>query len=146
MTRPSFVEVDLDAIAYNAAVLAEVARPARLCAVVKADGYGHGAVPAARAALAGGADMLGVAMVEEGAELRSAGLDAPILVLGPQADDSMSDAVTHRLELMVSSVAELRAISAAHRQLGGGNPSTRVHLLVDSGMRRAGVEPRQLAS
>ena len=65
MTRPSFVEVDLDAIAYNAAVLAEVARPARLCAVVKADGYGHGAVPAARAALAGGADMLGVACIEE---------------------------------------------------------------------------------
>lgn len=146
MTRPSFVEVDLDAIAHNAAVLAEVASPARLCAVVKADGYGHGAVPAARAALAGGADLLGVATVEEGAELRSASLTVPILVLGPQADDSMGDAVTHRLELMVSSTAELRAISEAHRRLGGGHPSTRVHLMVDSGMRRAGVEPNQLES
>lgn len=147
MTRPSFVEIDLDAIAHNASVLASVARPARLCAVVKADGYGHGAVPVARAALAGGADLLGVATVEEGAELRSASLSAPILVLGPQPDDSMPDAVAHRLELMVSSGAELRAISAAHRQVAAADqPPTRVHLLVDSGMRRAGVEPGALES
>ena len=78
-----------------------------MCAVVKANGYGHGAVPVARAAVAGGAVMLGVATVEEGIELRTAGISAPILVLGPQPADSIRDAVAYRLELMVTSPSEI---------------------------------------
>ena len=76
MPRHAAVHVDLDAVDANVRALVAFARPASLCAVVKADGYGHGAVPVARAALAAGADHLAVALVEEGLELRAAGLDA----------------------------------------------------------------------
>jgi alanine racemase len=79
--RPVWAEVDLDAVRTNVRALADAAAPAALMAVVKADGYGHGAVPVARAALDAGASWLGVALVEEGAELRGAGIDAPVLVL-----------------------------------------------------------------
>ena len=79
--RPVWAEVDLDAIRNNARVLGDHARAEHLMAVVKADGYGHGAVPVARAALEGGASWLGVALVEEGVELREAGITAPVLVL-----------------------------------------------------------------
>lgn len=141
MTRQSRLEVDLAAIAHNATVLAGLAGRAGLCAVVKANGYGHGAVPVARAAVAGGAVMLGVATVEEGIELRTAGISAPILVLGPQPADSIRDAVAYRLELMVTSPSEMEAVAAAH---GGAASATRVHLMVDTGMRRVGVEPEDL--
>ncbi|MFL6244330.1 MAG: alanine racemase, partial [Acidimicrobiia bacterium] len=79
--RPVWAEIDLDAVRANVRTLAGVASPASLMAVVKADGYGHGAVPVARAAIDAGAQWLGVALVEEGAELRAAGIDAPVLVL-----------------------------------------------------------------
>ena len=79
--RPTWGEVDLGAVRANTRRLASLADPAALLAVVKADGYGHGAVPVARAALEAGASWLGVALVEEGTALRAAGLEAPILVL-----------------------------------------------------------------
>jgi alanine racemase len=78
--RATWAEVDLDAIAANVVTLKAQAAAPRLMAVVKADGYGHGLVPAARAALAGGADWLGVALVEEGAALRAAGIAVPVLL------------------------------------------------------------------
>ena len=78
-------EVDLDAIRANVAALRAVAAPAALLAVVKANGYGHGAVPVARAALDAGAAWLGVARVEEGEQLRDAGIDAPIMLLSEPA-------------------------------------------------------------
>ena len=80
--RPVWAEIDLDAVRHNAALL-KVRWPAALlfAAVVKADAYGHGAVSVARAALDGGASWLGVAVVEEGVELRRAGITAPVLVL-----------------------------------------------------------------
>src|ERR1700730_29928 len=79
--RPAWADIDLDALRHNASVLSRLARPALLCAGVKADGDGHGALPAARAALDGGAAWLAVALVEEGVTLREAGVDAPILLL-----------------------------------------------------------------
>ncbi|MGN6693782.1 MAG: alanine racemase, partial [Aquihabitans sp.] len=79
--RPVWAEVDLGAISANVAALRERAAPAAMCAVVKADGYGHGAVPVAQAALDGGADVLAVALVAEGVELRDAGIDAVVMVL-----------------------------------------------------------------
>ena len=72
--RPAWVEVDLSAITANVAHIAATVAPATVCAIVKADGYGHGAVPVAGAALAGGAAYLGVALAEEGHELRQAGI------------------------------------------------------------------------
>jgi len=79
--RPAWADVDLGAVAHNVALLRQAAAPAAVWSVVKADGYGHGAVPVARAALAAGAEGLCVAIVEEAATLRRAGVDAPILVM-----------------------------------------------------------------
>src|SRR4051812_35228017 len=89
--------VDLDAIAHNVGVLRRVVAPAAVWAVVKADGYGHGAVPVARAALRAGAEGVCVALVEEGVELRAAGIDAPVLVLSEQPGDQLGDVVASRL-------------------------------------------------
>ena len=79
--RPVWGEVDLGAIRANVEILLDAVAPAQLLAVVKADGYGHGSIPVARAALAAGAQWLGVALVEEGVTLREAGITAPILML-----------------------------------------------------------------
>src|SRR5262249_43652226 len=87
--RPAGGEGARAACRHNARVRAEEAAPARLCAVVKAGGYGHGAVPVARAALDGGAEWLAVALVEEGRELRAAGIDAPVLLLSEPTATSM---------------------------------------------------------
>ncbi len=75
--RPTWAEVDLGAVAHNVGLLVERAAPAEVCAVVKADGYGHGAVPVAQAALQAGASWLAVALVEEAVPLRDSGLDGP---------------------------------------------------------------------
>ena len=93
MQRINYCEIDLDAIRQNVRVMrAAIHGGARLLAVVKADAYGHGAVPVAKAALSAGAQMLAVAIPEEGIELRAAGIDAPILVLGG-IDESAAEAV-----------------------------------------------------
>ena len=100
MPLRAIARVNLSAIERNAARLrAGLAEGAELCAVVKADGYGHGAVPAARAALAGGAGSLAVATADEAAELREGEIDAPVLVMGAISSD----------ELPVALAAEARA-------------------------------------
>jgi alanine racemase len=133
------VVVDLDAIAANTAVLRErVARP--LMAVVKADGYGHGLVPAARAVLAGGADFLGVAVLEEALALRSAGITAPLLAWlhGPGTD--YAAALTADVEVSVSADWALAEVLAAVRVTGR---NARVHLKADTGLSRAGATPAE---
>ncbi len=97
--RPVWAEIDVGAVRHNASVLARMAAPAALCAVVKADGYGHGAVAVARAALEGGATWLAVATPEEGIELRDAGLTAPVLVLSEPPPEVMADVVGYGLTL-----------------------------------------------
>ena len=92
----SLVTIDLGAIRHNARVLADRVAPAELWAVVKADGYGHGAADAGRAALSGGAVAFCVATVGEGLALRAALPDARILVLGPTADEDVAHARARR--------------------------------------------------
>src|SRR6266550_1987785 len=99
--RPVWAEIDLDAVRANVQVLRDMSAPAQLLAVVKAQGYGHGAVPVARAALEAGATGLGVALVEEGIELREAGIDAPILVLSEPVPAAAPSVVAHRLTPVV---------------------------------------------
>ena len=94
--RPVWAEIDLAAVRANVHALREHCAPAQLLAVVKADGYGHGAVPVARAALEAGAIGLGVALVEEGIELREAGIDAPILVLSEPVPEAAPSVVALR--------------------------------------------------
>ena len=124
--------VDLAAVRHNVRRLVKaLRRPAVLCAVVKANGYGHGAVPAARAALEGGATWLGVATATEAEELRGEGIDAPVLVFGPLTGDELRRATLAHAEVVVWSEAFLREAL----RLGA-----RVHVKFDSGMGRLGVD------
>jgi alanine racemase len=141
--RPAWAEIDLDAVSRNAAALAALAAPARLCAVVKADGYGHGAVQVAAAALAGGASWLAVALVEEGVELRRAGIGAPILVLSEPPLAAVPEAVEAGLTLTVYTAAGIEEAARAAGRLGRETP---VHLKVDTGMHRVGADPADVAA
>jgi alanine racemase len=131
------VVVDLDAIAANTATLREhVGRP--LMAVVKADGYGHGLVPAARAVLAGGADFLGVAVLDEALALRAAGVTAPVLAWlhGPGTD--FAAALAADVEVSVNAEWGLAEVLDAVRATG---TTARVHLKADTGLSRGGATP-----
>ena len=133
--RPTRAIVDLGAIRHN---VRELAPPGALVmAVVKANGYGHGAVRVARAALEAGAAWLGVALVEEGIELRNAGIDAPVLLLSEPPPGSEAACLQADITPTVFTPAAAEAIASAAR--GGARPG--VHVKVDTGMHRAGFHP-----
>jgi alanine racemase len=140
--RATRADVDLAAVAHNVAAFREVAAPAIVCAVVKADGYGHGAIAVGQAALAAGADWLGVALVEEAAVLRRAGIDAPILLLSQPRPDDIDAAVRLGLRLSAYTSAGIEAIADAARQRG---VVASVHLKVNTGMNRVGAAPTEVA-
>ena len=137
-TRAAWAEIDLDALAHNVAVLAHSAAPAALCAVVKADASGHGAVQVARTALASGASGLAVAIADEGLELREHGIEAPVLVLSEVTPDAAEVLVRARLTATVATQRGMEALAAAARHVG---TRARVHVKVDTGMHRLGVAP-----
>lgn len=137
-TRPTRVLIDLDAVAHNTKQLRSLVPKAKMMAVVKADGYGHGAVPVARTALASGADWLAVATVEEGMNLRKAGIQAPILILGYVAPSQAEALVTYELRPAIWDLTLGRVLSREAAALGRRAP---VHLKVDTGMGRVGVPP-----
>jgi alanine racemase len=142
MPLRALARVDVGAIARNCAVLAGAAAPAALCAVVKADGYGHGAVPAARAALEGGATWLAVATAEEAAALRAGGLGAPLLVLGALSPEELPIAVADGADVVAWREGFVAAL-AAHGQPPAG---TGVHVKLDTGMGRLGTrDPEEAA-
>lgn len=126
--------VDLAAIRHNVRHLKSLAAPAAFMAVVKADAYGHGAVPVARAALEAGAEALGVAHVTEGLQLRAAGIDAPVVAWLHTVDTDFTAAIEHDIELGVSGW-ELEPIAHAATQAG---KVARIHLKVDTGLGRNG--------
>jgi alanine racemase len=135
--RPVWADVDLDAVRANVRTLVALAAPAALMAVVKADGYGHGAVPVARAALEAGASWLGVALVEEGADLRADGIDAPVLVLSEPPPEAAPAVVALGLTPVVYTPAGIEALAKAVAHADGDAPLP-VHLKVDTGMHRVG--------
>ncbi|MHB8379966.1 MAG: alanine racemase [Acidimicrobiales bacterium] len=136
--RPAWAEISASAIAHNVRALKSVMGDASFCAVVKANGYGHGALLAATAALDAGADSLAVAIVDEGIELRGAGVSAPILLLAEIPPSTIPDALAHELTLTVGSLNGARAAVAAAERSPGRHP---VHVKVDTGMHRMGVAP-----
>jgi alanine racemase len=140
LVRPTWCEVDLDAVRANVRALRGVARPSAVMAVVKADGYGHGAVPVARAALDAGASWLGVALVEEGVELRDAGIDAPVMLLSEPPPDAAAEVVAHGLTPVVYTRSGIEALAKAVAARAGA-ASLAVHLKVDTGMHRVGCRP-----
>ncbi|MFP3913376.1 MAG: alanine racemase [Actinomycetota bacterium] len=136
--RPTHAEVDLGAIRHNVRTIARLVEPAEMCAVVKADAYGHGDVPVAEAALEAGAGRLAVALVEEGVRLREAGVDAPILVLSEPRPADAAEMIHWRLTPTAYRAGFLQALrAAAHAPL-------EVHLKVDTGMHRVGAQPHRL--
>jgi alanine racemase len=135
-TRSVWAEIDLNAVAHNVRELRRVTRPAaRLMAVVKADGYGHGAVQVARRALESGADWLGVARIAEAVQLRRAGLEAPILVFGRCPPERFEDLIEYRLAQSVFDPLTAEALSS--RCLARGTLAE-VHIKIDTGMGRLG--------
>ncbi|WP_336661884.1 alanine racemase [Leucobacter sp. USHLN154] len=138
ITEP-VAEVDLDAIASNIRVLAALAPSAELMAVVKADGYGHGALPVAHAAIAAGAGSLGVATISEALALRAGGVTAPILSW--LSTSGYAEAIAQDVRLGVNSRSQLDAIAAAAREIGR---PVEVHVKVDTGLSRNGVTEAEL--
>ena len=116
----------------------ELQAGSELCAVVKADGYGHGALPAARAALAGGATWLAVATADEAARLRDAGVDGPLLVIGALSPEELDVALGARADVVAWREAFVEAVAAR----GGG----RVHVKLDTGMGRLGTRDPEEAT
>lgn len=133
---PAEARIDLDAVRDNVAALRARVAPSALMAVVKADGYGHGMVPAARAALAGGADQLGVALIAEALALRAAGVDAPLLAWLTTPGDRFADAVAADVELSAGGVWALDEIAKGARTTGR---TAAVHLKADTGLSRGGA-------
>jgi len=140
--RATYAEIDLSAIAENVGLACRLAGPeTRVMAIVKADAYGHGAIPVATVALAAGARWLGVAIPEEAALLREAGIACQILVLGP-IEASQADLVaTHRLDQCVCDPVQAEVLDRAARTRG---QVLDLHLKVDTGMGRVGVHPREV--
>ncbi len=135
--RPAWVEVDEAAIAQNTRLLGAIAAPARLCAVVKADGYGHGAARVASAALAGGAERLAVALVEEAVALREAGIGAPILLLSEPPLEALGEAVARKVAVTCYRREAIHALARAAKAQG---VLAEVQLKVDTGMHRVGAD------
>jgi alanine racemase len=136
--REAWAEVDLGRVRHNAALLARLVVPAKLCTVVKAGGYGHGAIEVAGAALAGGAQSVGVAFAEEAIALREAGIDAPILMLTEPTEAAMEPLIAADVTLALYRPHAIAAADQAAQRLGRSVP---IHLKVDTGMHRVGADP-----
>lgn len=133
---PAQALVDLDAISGNVAALRDHVAPSAVMAVVKAGGYGHGAVAAARAAIRGGAQWLGVVHVAEALELRAAGIEGPLLCLMSIDSDEHRAAIEADVDLSAGSVGMVRRIATAAAK--AGRPA-RLHLKADTGLSRGGA-------
>ncbi|MFP5379838.1 MAG: alanine racemase, partial [Vicinamibacteria bacterium] len=141
-TRPAWIEVDLGAIRRNVSRIRERLSPrTQYLAVVKANGYGHGDVAVAQAALEAGATWLGVVLVEEGVRLREAGIDAPILLLHEPAPERADEAIANDLTPVV--FTERGAPGAAAAAGRAGRPVS-VHVKIDTGLNRLGIPDRLL--
>jgi alanine racemase len=140
--RPTCAEIDLSAIAYNLKQIKNKVAPAKIMAVVKANGYGHGMVEVARTAIEQGVSYLGVALVEEGEQLRQSGIQAPILVFGGIVPTKSSMFIDNYLDATVTNSNAAEVLSKAANAAG---KKVRVHIKVDTGMGRVGVDWHQAA-
>jgi alanine racemase len=138
MSVTTAAHVDLAAIRHNVELLDESAGGAGLMAIVKADGYGHGIIPAARAAVAGGASWLGVATLDEAMTVRRAGLGVPLVCWLYAPGERFDEAVAAGVDLSATSVGQVAEITDAARR--AGRPA-RLHLKADTGLSRSGATP-----
>ncbi len=141
----AWVEIDLTALAGNVSAIKSFLAPqTRLMAVVKADAYGHGAVTVARTALAHGADCLAIATLAEGVELRQAGINAPILILG--AINAVEDIKAVAVWSLEPTICNIDQALVFNRTLATVGKSLKVHLKLDTGMSRLGTNWQQAVS
>ena len=136
--RWAWAQIDLGALRHNVATLAAHVAPQQLWAVVKADAYGHGAVECARVALQSGAHGLCVALVQEGIVLRQAGINAPILIMSEQPEEQFRDIISYGLIATLYNEATIVRFARTANEL---EIMASVHVKVDSGMHRVGVQP-----
>ena len=140
--RPTFAEIDLGAIRHNVGQIKTTISPStKIMAVVKANGYGHGAIKVSAAALAGGADFLGVAIPEEGVELRRAGFRVPIFVVGLFFAEQVSLMVENDLVATIGTLQTARALAAEAQRTGR---TAKIMVKVDTGMARIGARPGEV--
>jgi alanine racemase len=143
LRRDAWVEVDLGALENNVKVIKSwIGENVRLMAVIKSDAYGHGAPGTAQVLAASGADWFGVASVDEGCQLRSAGIKQPILILSACPFWALSTALEADLSLTVTARSQLEDIEAVSKQL---KKPAQVHIKVDTGMHRLGIAPDKFA-
>jgi alanine racemase len=142
-TRWAWADVDLDAVTHNVGVLSHAVAPAGVWAVVKADGYGHGAFEVGSAALLAGAGGLCVALTSEGVSLRRCGIEAPILLLSEQPPEHAATIVEHRLTPTVSTPEGIDVLAAAAAE--HAREPLDVQLKIDTGMHRVGAAPADAA-
>ncbi|MDN5345461.1 MAG: alanine racemase [Clostridia bacterium] len=141
VSRPVWAEIDLDAIAYNVCAMKRLLAPqTEIMAVVKANAYGHGAVPVARTALANGVTWLGVATLDEALALRREGITAPLLILGYTPPEDAGRVVAAGISQTVFTLEQARCLSDAAQAAG---TRARLHLKIDTGMGRLGFLPDQ---
>lgn len=142
-TRWAWAEVHTGLISHNVAIVAQRTAPVQVWAVVKANGYGHGAIQVANAALAGGATGLCVAIVDEGVALRRAGITAPILLLSEQPAELADLIVGYQLTPTVTTTRGAAVLAAS---ASAADQTVKIHIKVDTGMHRVGVAPNEVAS
>lgn len=141
-SRPTQLILNLGALRHNLAVVRRAIGDRALCAVVKANAYGHGALTVARALEAAGVEAFGVALVEEGCDLRAAGIRAPVLVWAADFGN-WAGILSADLTPVLQAPRQVAGLAAA--MIGAGTASRTVHLEVDVGMARGGIEPAALA-
>lgn len=141
LLRPAYLEVDLDALAYNIRnIKKRLGKNVELMAIVKANGYGHGAYEVAKVALENGAGSLGVAILEEGIELREKGIKAPILNLFPESPERAEKVVEYDLDQVITDLKFVKRLSQeAKRQ----NKFSHIFIEIDTGLGRYGIPPQK---
>ena len=140
--RATFAEINLKALKHNLQNLKTITEPTTgIMAVIKADAYGHGAIPCAKAAVNTGVDYLGAGIIEEGIELRENGITEPILILGSIFPDEVADLVHHDLATILCTPHLAKALAKEAEKQG---KTVNVHIKVDTGMNRLGVLPENL--
>lgn len=141
VSRPVWAEINLAAVSHNVREIRRIIKPeTKIMAVVKANGYGHGALNIARTALENGADYLAVATLGEGVKLRGQGIEAPILVLGYTTLDQVADLLIYQITTTIFTLEMAQALSKEALARG---EKARVHIKIDTGMGRIGFPPKK---
>ena len=142
--RATFAEINLDSFRYNLHSIKPLIGPdVGTMAIIKADAYGHGAIQCARAAIKEQVDYLGVGIIQEGIELRENGITSPILILGGIYPNEIEDLIKYNLSTSLSNSVIASAISKKAEQ---ANKSVGVHIKIDTGMGRLGIQPEGFIS